>query len=281
MKLGTFSPEIAAASTAELFRKARDYGFTQMQYSYQTDDGEEMLPRIPEALNREIAAEASLNGIEIVSVNGTFNMAHPDPAVREDGVARFEKVAASCGVYGCKLITLCTGSRSRERMWAPHPDNNTPEAWNDMRSSMERLVAIADKYDVYLGIEIEASNIINTPEKAKKIIDELGSSRLRIIMDAANLFLPGTAKRENVRPVIEKAIGLLAPWITLAHGKDIKEGDGLAFTCAGKGIVDFEFFLAELKKAGYRGGMVLHGIKNENDMRPCVEYMNDIAKSFG
>ena len=280
MKLGTFSPEIAAASTAELFRKAKDYGFTQMQYSYQTDDGEEMLPRIPDTLNREIAAEAALNGIEIVSVNGTFNMAHPDPDVRGDGVARFEKVAASCGVYGCKLITLCTGSRSLERMWAPHPDNNTPEAWNDMRSSMERLVPVADKYDVYLGIEIEASNIINTAEKAKKIIEELGSSRLRIIMDAANLFLPGTAKRENVRPVIERAVGLLAPWITLAHGKDIKEGDGLAFTCAGKGIVDFEFFLAELKKAGYRGGMVLHGIKNENDMRPCVEYMNGIARSY-
>jgi sugar phosphate isomerase/epimerase len=93
-------------------------------------------------------------------------------------------------------------------------------------------------------------------------------------MDAANLFHIGKAKRENVQSTIAEAIGLLSPWIVLAHGKDIKEGDGLDYTCPGKGIIDFDFFTRELKKNGYKGGMLLHGIKDPNDIASSVEFMS-------
>ena len=280
MKLGNYSLEIAAGSIEELFRKARDYGFSQMQFDYASAGIEEMPAFIPDSLNREIANEAVRYGIEIAAVNGTFNMAHPDPAVRNEGVVRFEKIAASCDTIGCKLITLCTGTRTRDYMWATHPDNNTPEAWIDMTAVMEQLILIADRYDVNLGIETEASNVVNSPEKAKKLIEDLKSPRLKIILDAANLFHLGMAKRENVKQVISKGIELLGSWIVIAHGKDIKEGEGLDFTGAGKGIIDFDFFLKELVRIGYKGGMILHGIKAEEDIPGCVEYIRNIAKSY-
>ena len=272
MKTGAFSPEIPAGSAAELFRKAKGYGFDLMQFDYASVDKEEMPAIIPDSLNKEIAEEAARNGIEIVAVNGTFNMAHPDHAVRQDGVVRFEKIAASCKTLGCKLVTICTGSRNRESMWFPHPGNDTQEAWKDMAATAEQLVVIADKYNIDLGIETEASNVVNTPLKAKKLIEDLKSPRLKIILDAANLFREGMAKRENVQRVIAEAFELLSPWIVLAHGKDVKEGEGIDFTGAGKGIVDFDFFLKELEKIGYKGGMILHGIKEEKDIPSCVEF---------
>lgn len=165
-------------------------------------------------------------------------------------------------------------------MWVPHPDNNTQEAWKDLIAVMEQVILIADKYNVDLGIETEASNVVNTPEKAKKIIEELKSKRLKIILDAANLFQIGMAKRENVKPVISKGIDLLSPWIVLAHGKDIKEGKGLDFSGAGQGIIDFEFFLRELEKIGYKDGMILHGIKEEKDIPGCVSHVKKIADTF-
>ena len=277
MKLGTFSPEIPAGTAAELFRKTKDYGFTQMQFDYASVDKEEMPAFITDSLNQEIAAEAAMQGIKIVAVNGTFNMSHPDFTVRQDGIACFEKIAASCGTLGCKLVTICTGTRNRDNMWTPHLDNNSPEAWKDMTAVLERLILIADKYDVDLGIETEASNVVNTPEKAKKIIEDLRSKRLKIILDAANLFQHGMAKRENVKSVISRGMDILSPWIVLAHGKDIKEGEGLDFTGAGQGIIDFEFFLKELEKTGYKDGMILHGIKNEKDIPGCVDYVRKIA----
>jgi sugar phosphate isomerase/epimerase len=280
MKIGTFSPEIASGSVRELFRKARDYGFSQMQFDYLSVDKEEMPEFIPDSLVREIAGESENHGVEITAVNGTFNMSHPDPAVRQDGIKRFEKIAASCGAFSCNLVTLCTGTRTRESMWVPHPDNDTTEAWKDMIAVMEQLVIIADRYNVNLGIETEASNVVNTPQKAKKLIEEIGSARLKIIMDAANLFRAGMAKRERVRDVIGEAFELLGQYVAIAHGKDIKEGDGIDFTGAGKGIIDFDFFFSGLEKIGYKGGIIIHGIKEEKDIPDCVEFIRKKAEPF-
>lgn len=280
MKLGIFSPEISASTVAELFRKTKEYGFSQMQFDYASVDKEEMPSIITDSLNKEIANEAARNEIEIVAINGTFNMSHPEPAVRQDGIVRFKEIASSCGILGCKLVTLCTGTRTRENMWVPHPDNNTPEAWKDMTGVMEQLILIGDKYNIHLGIETEASNVINTPQKAKKLIEELKSPRLKIILDAANLFQEGMAKRGKVQQVISEAFELLGSWIVLAHAKDIKEGNGIDFTGAGKGIIDFNFFLKELEKIGYKNGMILHGIKEEKDIPSCVKYMKKIEVAF-
>ena len=277
MKFGTFSPEIKAVTAAELFRKAKDYGFSQMQFDYASLTTEEMPEFIPDSLNSEIAAHAAHYGIEITAVNGTFNMAHPDAGKRNEGIARFEKIAASCAALGCKLVTLCTGTRNRESMWAPHPDNNTPEVWKDMARVLDQLILIAEKYDVNLGIETEASNVINTAARAKRLIEEVQSPQLKIILDAANLFSMGMAKREKVRSVISEGIELLAPWIVMAHGKDIKEGEGLVFTGPGQGIIDFDFFMGELHKIGYKDGMILHGIKDEKNIPACVDYIRKIA----
>jgi len=276
MKLGIISRELQANGAADLFLKTANYDFSLMQLNLKSLTKEEMPDHIPDALNREIADEAAKNKIEILAVNGTFNMCHPDPLVRRDGISRFEKIASTCNVYGCNLITLCTGSRNLDSMWSPHPDNNTDQAWKDMIKTMEELIPISEKYNVFLGIEPEASNVVNSPVKAKKLIEEMKSSRLKIVLDGANLFQEGMAKRENVRPVISRAIELLAPWIILAHGKDIKEGEGINFTCPGRGIIDFEFFLRELDGIGYKGGMIIHGIKDEKDMSFCRDHIKNI-----
>jgi sugar phosphate isomerase/epimerase len=280
MKIGTFSPEIASGNAAELFKKAKDYGFSQTQFDFLSVGKEEMPEFIPDSLVKEIAVEAKNNGIEITAINGTFNMSHPDPAVRQDGIKRFEKIAAVCGALSCNLITLCTGSRTKESMWIPHPDNDTPEAWKDMSASMEQLVSIADRYNVNLGIETEASNVVNTPQKAKKLIEEFGSARLKIIMDAANLFRAGMAKKEKVRGVIGEAFELLGQYVAIAHGKDIKEGDGIDFTGAGKGIIDFDFFFSELEKIKYKGGIIIHGIKQEKDIPYCMDFIKKKVEPF-
>ena len=277
MEYGVLSREIPAASIKELFRKTREYGFDIIHFNYASVTGEEMPPVIEESLNREIAKEAAANKIKIVAVNGTFNMAHPDLGVRLDGIARFEHIASSCRILGCNLVSLCTGTRNTESMWKPHPDNNTPEAWKDMAAVMEKLILIAQKFNINLGIETEASNIINSAEKARKLLDDFKSSNLKIILDAANLFREGTAWRKNVRPVIANAIKLLGPWIALSHGKDIMEGNGIVFTGPGKGIVDFPFFMKELEKAGYSGGIILHGMKDPKDIPGCMDFMKNLV----
>jgi sugar phosphate isomerase/epimerase len=114
------------------------------------------------------------------------------------------------------------------------------------------------------------------------LLDQFDSPRLKIIMDVANLFQRGDARPERVRPIIDHAFDLLGDDIHLAHGKDIKAGDGLAFTHAGNGIVDFGYYLAALNACGYQGGMLLHGIKDEHYFPASVAFARDaIARREG
>lgn len=279
MKLGMYSIEIERPSVGELFEAAAGYGFTCMQFDFSSVGEEQMPLHIQERLLKEIRRCADENGIEIVAVNGTFNMIHPDREVRLEGLRRLETIAAACAALGSRIVTLCTGSRDKENMWKRHEDNDRPEAMEDLKENMGEALRIAQRYDVILGIECEPSNCIDSARKAEQLLEYFQhDSHLGIIMDAANLFRKGQAKRENVRNVISDAFGRLGKSICLAHGKDICEGEDIHYTHAGNGMVDFPFFMDQLRKADYEGCMVLHGIKAETDFPGAVSFMEQLTE---
>lgn len=166
-------------------------------------------------------------------------------------------------------------------MWEGHPDNSSDEAWAELIQTTRALISIAERHRVYLGVETEASNVISSAQKARRYLDEISSPYLKIVMDCANLFAPGTAHPSNVRDVIGEAFELLGNDIVIAHGKDILESPGISFTSTGKGIVDFDLFLSLLKKHGYKGGMMLHGIKHKSDIPFCVDFIRRKINEHG
>ena len=259
----------------------KELGFeaVQLAFSSVSECGFEVSDHIeiPESVSDEavaaILAASEKHGIDICAVNGTFNMAHFDPAVREEGIRRFDGFLRAVKSLGCPMATLCSGSRSEKGLWTYSPDTVKPDAWDDMFDTMKKAVAIAEKYGIVLAIETEAANVISTPERARKVMDDIGSDNLKMILDCANLFHAGEAHPENVRPAIAKAAEYFGKDIVIAHGKDIKESDGIDFCGTGFGIVDFPYMIEKLKKCGFEGDMMLHGIYSEDDMPGCLEFM--------
>ena len=121
---------------------------------------------------------------------------------------------------------------------------------------MTTAIGIADRYDVDLGIEPELGNVVNSAAKARRLIDELGSPRVKIILDPANLF--ETASLAEQREIVAAGIDLLADRIAMGHAKD-RTAAG-EFTTAGKGVLDYPHYLACLKRAGFAGPIVAHGL---------------------
>ena len=173
---------------------------------------------------------------------------------------------------GAKYISLCSGTRNTSHLWRYYDENGSPEAWNDMFSTMEEAVELAERYSITLAIESEASNVIDSPENARKVMDKIGSERLKMILDCANLFHIGEAHEENVRSAIAHAFELFGNDIVVVHGKDIRAGDGIEFCGTGLGIIDFKYTAELLKKYGYAGDMFLHGIYDENDMPRALKH---------
>ncbi|WLR99464.1 sugar phosphate isomerase/epimerase family protein [Shinella sumterensis] len=256
MKLGIFAKTFEGTQPGPVLKAVAGAGFVCAQYNMACSGLASMPDAIDEGQARAIAGAAHKAGIEIAAVSGTYNMTHPDRAVREAGHRRLAVLAERSHAMSTRLITLCTGTRDPYDQWKEHPDNGTPEAWRDLLEAMETAIGIAERYDVDLGIEPELANVINSAHKARRLIDEMQSRRIRIVLDPANLF--ETATLDEQRTTISAAIDLLADRIVMAHAKD-RNPDG-SFATAGKGVLDYSHYLGCLKAIGFTGSLITHGL---------------------
>lgn len=282
MRIGLCTTDFSYAQPASvLFRRMADmsYEVTQLAFCSVAECGFETAPHIeiPGSVSAEaiaaIRAASKETGLPIGAVNGTWNMTHFDKEIREEGLRRFDGFLQAVAALECPIVSLCSGTRSAEHLWKYDPATDTPEAWEDMLDSMRRAAKLAEHYGITMAIETEAANVIDTPEKARRIMDEVGSPNLKMILDCANLFHNGEAYPENVRPAIDKAMQFFGREVVLAHGKDIRASEGIDFCGTGFGIVDFPYMVQSLVNAGYPGDIMLHGIYSEDDMVPCLEFM--------
>lgn len=256
MKLGIFAKTFEGTQPGPVLKAVAGAGFVCAQYNMACSGLASMPDAIDEGQARAIAGAAHKAGIEIAAVSGTYNMIHPDRAVCEAGHRRLAVLAERSHAMSTRLITLCTGTRDPYDQWKEHPDNGTPEAWRDLLEAMETTIGIAERYDVDLGIEPELANVINSAHKARRLIDEMQSRRIRIVLDPANLF--ETATLDEQRTTISAAIDLLADRIVMAHAKD-RNPDG-SFATAGKGVLDYSHYLGCLKAIGFTGSLITHGL---------------------
>ncbi|MBY3231707.1 sugar phosphate isomerase/epimerase family protein [Rhizobium laguerreae] len=256
MKLGIFAKTFEGTDPALVLKAVANAGFSCTQYNMACSGLAPMPDEISEEQARSVADAAVAAGVEVVAVSGTYNMIHPDLAVRHAGHRRLAVLAQRCAAMSTGLITLCTGTRDPVDQWKEHRDNNTPEAWRDLLEAMGTAIEIADRYDVDLGIEPELANVINSASKARQLIDELKSPRLKIVLDPANLFEVET--QEEQQTIVSAAIDLLADRIVMAHAKD-RSSDG-CFSTAGKGVLDYNHYLRRLSAVGFEGSLVTHGL---------------------
>jgi sugar phosphate isomerase/epimerase len=258
MQLGIFDKTFSRPTLDQTLDAVVSYGLQATQFNFSAAN----LPDLPDAIESTTALAIrqtyTAHQLTMAAVSGTFNMIHPDPAVRQDGLQRLEVIAAMCQTIGTSVITLCTGTRNPDDMWSAHPDNDSPAAWRDLLTSMEAALKLADTYQVTLAIEPEPNNVINRAVKARQLLDELRSPQLKIVMDAANLLHAG--ELPQMTSLFTEAFDLLGNDIVLAHAKDVIDHDGIHYVAAGKGSLDYDLYLNLLRKVGYDGALVLHTV---------------------
>lgn len=256
MDKGIFSKTFSTENVDANFALIKSLGYQATQFNFASAGLSALPENVPDSAIRDIAAAVEKHGIRIEAISATFNMTHPDSAVIEHGLVCLDSICAAAAKLNCPLATLCTGTLDAEDQWRFHPENNTPEAWQTLTETMTRALEIAAKHDVCLGIEPELANVINSAEKARRLIDQLGNPRLKVIFDPANLFEVATLDEQ--RQIVSDAIKLVGADIAIAHAKD-RNQDG-TFATAGRGVLDYTWYLSELAKTGFDGCIVTHGL---------------------
>jgi sugar phosphate isomerase/epimerase len=255
--IGIFAKTFPRPTPEENLDAVRNHGLGVVQYNLACAGLPSLPERIEPRLAQQVGAAAASRRITIAAVSGTFNMIDPVRERRDVGMRRLGQLAGACALLGTKIITLCTGTRDPDDMWRGHPANGRPDAWTDLLAAMEQALVIAEEHDLWLAIEPETANVVDSPARARRLLDELRSPRLKIIIDPANLF--HVEDLPHQRATLDAAFDLLGPDIVLAHAKDIQVVAGTVHhVAAGTGLLDYPHYLALLRRVPVP--LIVHGL---------------------
>lgn len=277
LRPGLLAPEFPHASLEENLDAIARTGATAVQFDLACAVGETFPDVVTDGTTARIRRAFETRGLELAALSGTYNMIHPDPALRHAGLDGLKRVIEIASRLGCPIVTLCTGSRDAADMWRRHPDNDLPDAMDDLLVQMRAALAVAEAHGVTLAVEPEVSNTIDSAAKARQLLDETASARLGIIMDGANIFHAGELARMHA--VLDEAFALLGPHIVLAHGKDLDRDGEAGHLPAGKGRLDFPYYLGLLRESGFSGPIILHALKPE-EAAATIAFVQNAAPGY-
>ena len=269
MQLGIFAKTFLASNAKDALAAVSAATLRVAHYNMVCSGLAPMPDAIPDAVQVNLRTASLEHKVELVAISGTYNMIHPDVAVRKKGVVRLEILAAFCKCMGIPAITLCTGTRHLTDKWTFHPENNDPSAWRDLCKEMEQALQIATDYGVMLAFEPEVANVINTCQKGRRLLDEMASDHLRVVFDPANLFEIANPRQQH--RLIDEGLDLLGSDLVMAHAKD-RTVEG-AFCAAGTGCLDYPYFLNALRSIHFDGPLVMHGLA-PGEVPTSVRFLN-------
>ena len=272
MQIGIFAKTFERATLEAVLDAVQSHGLSYVHFDMACVGPESMPDRIDPELCDRIRQGMADQNLTMASVSGTFNMSHPDPAERQHGLQRLAVLATACERLGTSVISLCTGTRDPDNQWRYHPDNGSPEAWQDMATTMQSALQAAAEHDVTLVVEPEVANVVDSAAKARRLLDEMQSPHLKIVIDGANVFPAGTLPHQH--RILDEAFSLLGDDIVLAHAKDLSRDGAAGNQAAGTGLLDYDHYLSLLHGIGFDGPLILHGLV-ESQVEQAVGFLQE------
>src|SRR3569623_1925759 len=203
LQIGMLAPEFPRGTLDENLDAMAAVGARASQFDLDSAVGATFPSDLSAAEIAAIRDGFSRRGLAIAALSGTVKMIHPDPALRARGLDDLKRLIPFAAALGTRVVKLCTGSRNPQSMWRPHPDNNMPEAWTDLLASVAEVIPVAEAHGITLGVEPEVANVGDSARKARRLLDEIASPHLKVIMDGANIYHKG--ELPQMRNMLEKA----------------------------------------------------------------------------
>ncbi len=170
----------------------------------------------------------------------------PDPGVRQTVSRKIVDAARIAAALSAHYFLIRPGSLNSQGSWTPHRDNHTPESWSLLIETLSGIIPGLEKHGVTAVIETHLVSILRDPETCRRLIDEIGSPHLRLVMDYVNHFetLSQVYASTDRLDHIFTETGRYSP---VMHIKDVVVGSGLVLhldeTVPGNGELDLKHCL--------------------------------------
>jgi L-ribulose-5-phosphate 3-epimerase len=207
-----------------------------------------------------------------ISVLGCYiNMIHPDQSERRKSINRFKEHIRFARDFGCSIVGTETGNVNADIVYTE--ENFTEKPYQEVVESVRELVAEAEKHGVIVGIEGGINHPIHTPQRMKRLLDDIDSHNLQVIFDPANYLTPENYL--NQEQVIAEAFELFGDRIVILHAKDIVIEDGwVKMVPVGTGLLKYDAVFNYIKRQKPYINILLENTK-EPHINNSIAYLQE------
>ena len=192
---------------------------------------------------RRIRTLLDQHGLDLPAIAGHTTLLAADAAEHTANMARLKATVDLCvdlaGADGPPAMNTTAGGAEGQVQW---------DEVNDLLyRRVAELVAHGEQRGVIVAIEPHVSTLLDTPQKALWLLDQVRSPWLKLCFDHSHFDV-----QEGIP--IEESVRLLAPHSVFTH---VKEQQGIypnhRFMIPGEGPYDYENYLRLMDAAGYTG----------------------------
>ena len=166
-------------------------------------------------------------GMDLVQVGLGFQscLFDPDAETRRRVLEEIRRGIGIARELGGQVALIRSGSLSPNGAYSPHRDNHRLECRARLLDSLHWVADAAEALDQTVVVETHLLTIMRSPEVNHALITEVGSARLRLVMDYVNHFQAlHQVYQSSAR--LHHIFDLMGSLSAIGHCKDISVRDG-------------------------------------------------------
>lgn len=277
MQFGIRLHDAVQAPVEERLKIVKEQGFTCAHVALSKVISENSVA--PEALTPGYAMYLrrlfDKNELDCAVLGCYLNLATPDAAQLKAAQEKYMANIRFAAHLGAGVVGTETG--------APNVEYKFEEAcWNEESlqifiRNLRPVVKYAEQMGVLVAIEPVVRHIVCNPVRARRVLDEIGSPNLRIILDPVNLLEIYNYEKQD--EIIDEAIELLGKDVAVLHVKDFAITDGrLVSVPVGQGQCHWDRIMPYMKKEKPYMHATLEDTRPDNAVA-ALNYISEIYRN--
>ncbi|MEU7852896.1 sugar phosphate isomerase/epimerase family protein [Nonomuraea sp. NPDC049141] len=270
-EVGIFARTFPRTTAGKVATAVAEAGFRLAQFNFSAIALPTLAPDVSLDAVTAVGRDFRDAGVTVWGLSATYNIIHPDRARRSRQTRQAARLIEMSPLLGVTAVTLCSGTLNTGDMWTGHPDNRSTAAWADLRSTLDALLEAASNAGIKLGIEPEAANVVDSAQRAHRLISELGSDarHIGIVLDPGNLVAPETIHRQD--DIVNEAFDLLGEHIIGLQAKDLTAAGPAPL---GRGDLDYTMICRRTLELGRAVPLIIQDA-TEDDASRSGRYLRD------
>ncbi len=202
------------------------------------------------------------NQVDIAVLGCYLNLANPNPEQLKKAMNRYMAHVRFASWLGCGVVGTETGAPNETYSYVP--ECHGEEALQTFIGNLRPIVKYAEQMGVVMAIEPVWRHIVYNPGRARRVLDEIGSPNLQIILDPVNLL--DISNYQDQEAIVEEAIEVLGPDVAMVHLKDYMPTEGkLEAMACGLGRMQYGTVLKFIKERKPCIHVTLENTTSENN----------------